>query len=267
MDTKIPKKIEYKIGLFLIFFYILTSYVAVDILVPSKVNTLFLYAFLGWGAFVTLIYGIKEKLSIYTIWYGLFMSFSLLFMINSPAFEILSGEFYLMIVAFLLTFFIQTFIRSEKELLKVCWFYGIGSFALVMMLLFTGNLVGGSDADRLGQELMGNANTFAFMIMFAVFLELFLLIYISESKYQRILLIFMVLFNMYALALSAGRKFFILPFVFAYLLLILKINKRGKRNFILYTVLSIIVVITVFNMIMKGGKFLLFCFRHIIHWR
>ena len=64
MDNKIPKKIEYRIGLFLVFFYILTSYVAVDILVPSKVNTLFLYAFLGWGAFVTLIYGIKEKLAV-----------------------------------------------------------------------------------------------------------------------------------------------------------------------------------------------------------
>lgn len=244
------KKIEYKIGIFLLFLYIFTSYVAVDIIVPSLVNTIFLYVFLGWGLLVTLIHGINDKLPIYTCWYAIFMIVSFICMLYSPSVAILTGEFYLMIVSFLLTYLIQLFIKTEQDFKKLAWFYSISSLAMILMLQFTGNLSGSAE-ERLGGELVGNANTFAFIIMFAVLLQLWLLIYNSKGLLLKIVLFSMVIYNMYALALSAGRKFFLLPFGFVYLLLILKVNKKGKRNFILYTIICAIIAVVAFNMVMK----------------
>ena len=33
-----------------------------DVIIPSTYNTLFLYAFLGWGLLIALMYGVKEKI-------------------------------------------------------------------------------------------------------------------------------------------------------------------------------------------------------------
>ncbi len=244
------KKIEYTIGFILMAIYIFTSYVAVDITISSNVNTICLYLFVGWGLLIALLYGMKSGIPKYNVWCAIFMVASIFCMAYSREFKILSGHFYVMIVNFLLTYFIFVFVKKEKDFYRLAWIYSLSSFAMVMMLQFTGNLVGSSE-ERLGGEIVGNANTFAFMIMFAVFLQLWLLVYNSNGWLQKLLLSTMLLYNMYALALSAGRKFFLLPFVFMYLLLILKVNKKGKRNVVLYTIISAIIAVVAFNMVMK----------------
>lgn len=246
------KKIEYTIGFVLMAIYIFTSYVAVDITLSSKTNTFFLYLFVAWGALVTLMHGVREKLSTYTIYYAFFMIISLLSMGYSQEFNILSGQFYLMIVAFLLTFLFQVFIINEKNFVWMCWIYAIASLSLVIMLQATGNLVGGSDEERLGQELMGNANIFATLIMVAVLYELWLIIYGTKKWYGKIILIIMVIYNMYALALSAGRKYVVIPFVFLYMLLVCKRNKKGKRNIVIYTLILVLLIIGAYNLMMKN---------------
>lgn len=250
MKQDSSKKIEYIIGWILLSVYIFTSYIAVDIIINRQVNTIVMYAFLGWGAITTVLYGVRSKIPTYTTWYAVFMLASLVIMLYSPESRILSGEFYLMIVSFLLTFFIQLFIRKEKDFNKLCWVYGVSSFVLVLMLQFTGNLIGSAE-ERLGEELLGNTNNFAIVIMIATMLELWLLLYNPNSVLKKCLLSVMVLYNMYALALSAGRKFFIMPFVFLYILLICKKNKNGRRNIILYTVIAAVIAGLAFNMIMK----------------
>lgn len=244
------KKIEYTIGFLLLSIYILTTYVAVDIIISRSINTITLYAFLAWGLVTTMLYGIKKKIPTYTIWYACFMLVSLGTMIYSPETRIMSGEFYLMIVSFLITYFVQMFINNEKDFEKLCWVYAISSFAMVVMLQITGNLVGSAE-ERLGGELLDNANNFAIVIMIATMLELWLLVYNSNSILKKCLLSVVILYNMYALALSAGRKFFIMPFVFLYILLIFKRNKKGKRSFVLYTVITAIFALVAFFAIMK----------------
>ena len=244
------KKIEYTIGLVLLSIYIFTTYVAVDIIVSKQINTLTLYAFLAWGMLTTLLYGIKTKIPTYSAWYLVFMVASLFAMSYSPEFKIMSGQFYLMIVSFLVTYFVQLFINSEKDFEKLCWVYALSSFAMVLMLQFTGNLVG-SVEERLGGELLDNANNFAIVIMVATMLELWLLIYNSKTFVKKILLTAIILYNMYALALAASRKNFIVPFLFLYILLICKINKKGKRNIVFYTVISILLVVIAFTAIMN----------------
>ena len=244
-------KIEYKIGFVLMALYIFSAYVAVDITISASVNTFFLYAFLGWGTLVALMHGIMKKLSTHTIYYAGFMVVSLLSMGYSPEFNIFSGQFYLMIVAFLMTFLFNIFIRKEKDFVYLSWFYAISSFALVIMLQVTGNLEG-TEGERLGQELVGNANIFATIIMVAVLYELWLLVYGTKKWFIKLALIAMVIYNMYALALSAGRKYVVIPFMFLYILLICKTNKKGKRNVILYTLLTVILVVCSYNLMMNN---------------
>lgn len=230
--------------------YVFTSYVAVDITISSKINTIFLYLFVVWGMLTALLYGMKSSIPKYNVWYAVFLIVSLFNMAYSPEFSILKGHFYLLIINFLLTYFIFMFVKNEEDFKKIAWVYSFSSFAMVLMLQFTGNLVGSSE-ERLGGEVVGNANTFAFMIMFAVFLQIWLLIYNSNGWIQKLLLSTMILYNMYALALSAGRKYFLLPFLFIFILMILKVNKKGKRNIILYSVISVIIAVVAFNMVMK----------------
>ena len=56
---------------------------------------------------------------------------------------------------------------------------------------------------------------------------------------------------MYGLALSAGRKFFVIPFVFMYVLLLVKQDKNGKKHMLKYTVAMITIVFIVYSLIMK----------------
>ena len=244
------KKIEYTLGFALLSIYIFTTYVAVDVIISRSINTLTSYAFLAWGLLTTLLYGIKQKIPTYSAWYLVFMVASLFAMGYSPEFKIMSGQFYLMIVSFFVTYFVQLFITNGEDFKNLCWVYAISSFAMVLMLQFTGNLVGSSE-ERLGGELLDNANNFACVIMLATMLELWLIVYKSKPFIKKILLTIMVLYNMYALALSAGRKFFLLPFVFLYILLLCKKNKKGKRNVVLYTLIAAILAVVAFNMIMN----------------
>ena len=119
------------------------------------------------------------------------------------------------------------------------------------MLQVTGNLEG-TEGERLGQELVGNANIFATVIMVAVLYELWLLVYGTKKWFIKLALIAMVIYNMYALALSAGRKYVVIPFMFLYILLICKTNKKGKRNVILYTLLTVILVVCAYNLMMNN---------------
>lgn len=250
MKHNSSKKIEYTIGLILLSAYIFTNYIAVDILVSKQVNTITLYAFLVWGLLTTVLYGLKSKIPTYTIWYAVFMVASIFTMAQSPEFKIMSGQFYLMIVSFFVTYFVQLFITDKRDFEKLSWVYAWSSLAMVLMLQFTGNLVGSAE-ERLGEELLDNANNFAVVIMIATMLELWLLVYNSKKLLSKIVLLVMVLYNMYTLALSAGRKFFLLPFVFLYILLLCKKNKKGKRNIVLYTLIAAILAVVAFNMIMK----------------
>lgn len=245
--------------------YVFVSYIAVDIWVSSTVNSIVLYAFVGLGAIFIVYKFLKDKVKIpaFSIWYLVFMIVSIITMLYSPEQNILSGQFYLMIVSFLLTFLYLTFIRTESHVMSFAWAFVIGSLFLNVMLLSEGMLTG-SAGDRLGSEIMGNANNFARMIMVATMYAMWLLIHgikkadMKTEKgrksvpYLKVLLVAIILFDIYALIMSAGRSFFIIPFVFAYVLLIY--NKPFKK-IICYTALFACFVVFVYVLIMEVPEF------------
>ena len=67
-------------------------------------------------------------------------------------------------------------------------------------------------------------------MMVAVMYTIWLLVFKAKRLITRTVLIVMIAVDFYALMLSAGRKFFVVPFIFLYILLISKRNKRGKKR-------------------------------------
>lgn len=243
----------YSIGLFMLFFYIFTSYIASDVIISSKWNSFSLYSFIGITAFFYFV-GLYNnnwilRITTYTKWYGLFIIMSLLTMIYSPEKSLSSGQMYMMIVSFILTTLISFLIRNEKDFIKIGLFYASSAVILNIILFFTGHLTG-SSVDRLGTNLMGNANIYATMIMIAVMYACWLYVYWSPNFIIKILILLSLLMNMYSLILSGGRKFFVIPFVYLYLLLVFKKNKKGRKQVIKYSFLALIVIVLIYYLIL-----------------
>ncbi len=236
--------------MFLMCIYVITSFIAVNGLLNESINALCLYAFFGYGCMLAALNLKKIKISYYSIWNLIFMAASLIVMGYSPSFAIMSGSFYTLIVSFALTFFFQMFIRNGEDFRKLCWYYTIASLLLMVMLHSRGMLVGTAE-ERLGQDTFGNANIFASLMMIAVLYELWLLIYGTNKPLHKIFVIFIIIYSMYGLSLSAGRKYVLIPFIYLYLLLIYKTSKSGRKHIILYTLLMALLVGGAYTAIMK----------------
>lgn len=254
MHIVINKRSGFSLGLVFLFIYILFSYIATDIVISSKYNSYALYLFLIWGVISTAL-SIKNgngklELNTYTTWYLFFYFISFLTMIYSPAFSILSGTSYLMIVSLILTFFAGMAIKTDSDFTCVCWFYAIAATSIILILFISGNLHATS-SNRLGTDVYGNANTFAEMIMIAVLLEIWLLIYSTKTIKTKIVIIFMLIIETYSLFLSGGRKSLVIPIVFSYLLLCLKTDSKGRRKIIKYTLVIAAIVLIIWNLITK----------------
>ncbi len=242
-----------KIGLLLLGIYLFFSFNAHDIVIPTKYVQLSLYALLGWGV-LSVFLKRNVKINIYIIWYFIFLCWSVITMMYSPETNIFGGEMRLIIVAFITAFIFQLFVNDEGDFEKVAWFCAISAFVLVATLHFTGNLVADAN-NRLGGDIMGNANNFAGMIMYAVMFEIWLIVYKKYALPVKICLFAMILVNYYALVLSAGRKFFVLPIIFLYILLLYKRDKKGRVHTIKYTLFIIALVAVLYYLLMNVPMF------------
>lgn len=244
------------VGLALMCIYIFFSYTAVDIIMPSVINSISLYVFIAYGALVAVLSAARGRfaLPVYSAWYLVFMIISLMTMVYSPEKSIFSGEFYLMIVSFVLTFLIQLFVQTERTFELICWGYSVSAASLNLMLIFTGKMTADA-SNRLGGDIFGNSNTFATMMMVAVMYTIWLLIYHKNSLFVKGLLLGMIVLDYYALTLSAGRKFFVIPVVFFYILLLFKVDKNGRRHFIRSTMVFLALSLLLGYLIMTVPMF------------
>jgi len=245
----------YKIGCLIAYIYIFVAYVAQDLVISSRFTSLMLYIFLAYSAYVFVSrFRANYSLSVFACWYLLFGLISCITALYAPSFSGATGSLYAMLVAFCLGLFLQMYARNDLEFSRIAWCYAISSFALVVLLFLTGNLKGEA-GDRLGNELVGNANTFAAMMMMATMFAIWLLVYKTKTWLSKILMLTIIVADLYALVLSGGRKYFIIPFLFFYLLLLFKTNKRGKRHIIIYTVLFAGMIAVVWYLIMNVESF------------
>lgn len=252
------------IGLALVCLYIFTTFVAVDIVISSIFKSIALILMLCWTMFYIIRSWLKKEfpLSGYTAWYIVFIAISFITILYSQEYNILSGQFYLMLVNFCVTFSILVFIKNGFHFKAIAYSFIVSATILVIMLYAEG-LLSGTVANRLGQDLMGNANIFAHVMMTGVMLGIWTLVYGSsrdsfKSKYLikyfwlvKIILVTSIILCMYALILSGGRKYFVLPFLFLYILLIFKKDKNGNTHFWFYTIFAMIMVIIAYFLVMN----------------
>ena len=251
-EIKRNKKIDkFSIGIILAFGYVFTSYIAQDILISSRINSLFLYTFLLSSAYIFISEKKINKGSFdFAIWYASFMLFSMVLMLISPDVTGVFGSFYAMIVSLLVALSLQLHVKTEHKFHTMCRCYAISAVAFVLILFFTGNLKGDAN-DRLGQELLGNANIFAAMMMLAAMYTVWIIVYDAKKLSIRLAWCAVLALDMYALMLSGGRKFFIVPFVFLYILLWFKKDKNGRRHIFMYTAIFAVLIIAVWIIIME----------------
>jgi len=233
----------------LLVLYIVSGYLAQDVLLPASLNQLAMYAFLGFSMAVILLRG-KVKLNNIVLWELLCLGLAFAAMLYGPEFSILGGTYYVLIVNFILVFIFAQMPWNEKQFAMVMKTYVFSAVVLIAVLAATGNLEDQSESGRLGQELTGNANILAMMLMVSAMYGIWLLVSSKGTGFKLLVLAAVVLIYI-GMFLSGGRKYIVVPIVFAYILLLNSRDKKGRKHIIRNTLLIIAVVILVYQVIMK----------------
>ena len=248
---KLQIKISVKsIGLFAGVLYYIFCYISCYEKIPSRLNSIFLYFFVGMGLIHFLLTKGSAFNKPYFKWYLSFMLFSLIGLPIAMIFAEVTGwfdTFYQMIVSLLICNSLMAFVDNAEDLKKIGKAHIVGAVALVGLLACAGQL---HIDERLGTTATGNANIFASMYMIAAIYAVWIFT-LSGTKSEKIFAFISWLIIMYALLLSGGRKFVIVPIVFLYIILIFKLDKYGKRHIAFYTLGVAAIVIGLYFLIMN----------------
>lgn len=243
------KTIPEKLWFALLIIYIASGYFAQDLLMPSIINSVVLYVFLAYSLVAILCSG-KLKLTPILWWELACLAVSFIAMIYSPSFSIFGGTYYALIVNFVLVFILTQMPWNEQRFEMIMKVFMLSAAGLIIVLALTGNLEDTSDSGRLGQELTGNANILATMLMVGAIYAFWLLVS-SSSTSTKLFSFISVLIVYFGIFLSGGRKYVIIPIVFLYVLLLYKTDTNGKRHLIFNSLLVVAICVLLYQLIMK----------------
>ena len=246
---------ERSVGVALFCLYIFISSLANDMVFPSSIGSLTLYLFLGYSVLYILL---NKKLKINRIikWMLVFIAFCVFTMLYSPEKGFLSdSEFYLLIVNFILILFLSQSDININDIKKISWANILSGGFLIFILFARGNLTGFSTSNRFGQDLFGNSNILANLLMKSALYAIWLLVYSENKIIHKMVLTLCLVASYYGMFLSGGRKFIIIPAIFLYILLFFKRDSRGRKHLVKYTGVVIAIVIAVYYLIMNVPAF------------
>lgn len=233
------------LGLFLACIYIFFTYIAKGSILSENYTRVSLYLFLVWAVF-NVIKNNAIIINSYNKWYFCFFclcSFSIIYADNKLR---ILESIYPLLVILGVTFAFMLVIKKKSDYIIIFWAYSLSATLLIIILLLTNQLY--MDV-RLGSSLFGNANAFAHFFAVSVVCSIWLFIYSKRSL--KIFALACIISQIYALALSGGRKSFVFPFIFLYTLLLLKKDKTGRKHIVKYTIIFIIIVVIVYYMVMN----------------
>lgn len=217
----------------------------------EAVHSIVLYAFFGM-AIISSFVKMKIQINKYLIWYLGFVFLSMLSLLYTPR---NNGSIYDVIVVFCITFAMSSIMTSQRrmEIFMRCLI--IGSVILMVNLIVTGQTDIDTDiGERLGSELTGNANVFACIYMVAACSSVYFIM--SRPKlWQKAVYLLTLVLQMYALILSGGRKYPIVPLLVWFFIILLKTDKKGKKHIVVYSIIGITIAI-VFYYLMINVSFL-----------
>ena len=136
--------------------------------------------------------------------------------------------------------------RDFGGLKKLLHFFSFLGFFIFLILFFTGRI---NDEFRLGTDLLGNANTFAMLIMVMAIGSIYYVFTIKKKILIPLYLVFSAA-DLYLIFLSGGRKFIIFLIVFVFVSFIIRTEKGQIKNAIISVIVVSVLVLLGYQIIM-----------------
>lgn len=227
-------------------YVVLCVYLAINVLkyienMPVALTTATLYGFAVLGA-VALVLNQRIRLNRHSIWIIAVWCICLLSCLISKSVSTSWSTCvdYLKLVIFAVVF--ANIVDSRKRMEGVLAMLSVATIILFIYLAANDLL---ETEGRLGNELTGNANTFASLFMVGAFASVYF-VFCRKSRIGKVLFTAAFIVQEYAIALSGGRKFFLLPLILYCGVLVFSTSKYGKRRAIRNGLLAVAVICVVF---------------------
>lgn len=234
----VHKKCSERFGFltFLLALYVIFLYIAQNTLLPPILSSMSMYAFVIW-TFLSILKKKKFKIYNYTLWYVLLMIWSVVTFFWAD--NLVLSQVYIMAVSLIITYCFINAIDTKEKLDCLAFLFVCAADLLCILIFATGQFAVGIDSERLGVDVMGNANTFSTFLMVAAVFASWILIFkkpLSAKIFNGLSLVF-ILFMM---AVSGGRKTIIAVFLCSSYFFI----TRDRNNY-LKSILNILKVVAV----------------------
>lgn len=239
-----PQK-KMNIGIFAIYIYILLLCIGHYPIMGPEVQQTWLYLFIGIGGAAILLNIGSFRIIPYFVWYGGFMLLSLFSCFYAVNQNVALLGLYRLFVVLSVMVAVGVLTRSKEDIKKILVCFSVSGFILFVILVAEDLLT--STKGRLGDELFGNANDFATLVMLCAFCSIWLIL--GSSGIQRIIYSVFLATQGYSLLLSGGRKYILIPLVFTYLFFYLKNDNKLSlvRNTVVFATLVALLFIAMFN--------------------
>ena len=201
------QNVKDKLLVFPLLLYIISSYLCQETLISPKINSLLLLAFVGIAMIYSMFKAKTANLN-FSKWYFVFVCYALCsaLLMTSNVFSTL----YQMFVILILTFCFSITISNKETLDLIIVTYVLSAVAMGILIMhynpvyLLGNLDTINGA-RLGGEETGNANIFTALMMFSGVFASWLVLY-NRNNVLRVIALLSLLFILYLMAHSGGRK-------------------------------------------------------------
>ena len=224
-------------SLVLLALYIFFSYTAQETLLPPFLHSMVMYLFIAWSFFV-LICNKKFTVSYYTIWYLILMALAAVSFLWAT--NVVVSALYTMMTSLIITFCVIQALKSTRDIDFIMVTFVVSAVIMGIMIIATGQL---NADERLGESITGNANSFSALLMVAAILAVWLFTY-RAKKWMKLLPFSSLLFILYLMLMSGGRKTIIAVLVSWIVLAILKdIHRLPKTLFNLLKIAAIFIVL------------------------
>ena len=193
---------------------------------PGIVNSACLYGFLGLAALAVLANG-SIRMGLHAWWYLIFTCAGILSYFyaadQTHTLNSLKECFQVLIISVL----IFNLMINQKRIHAVMAALSLAPLILYFYLMATGQL--NTDGERLGQTMAVNANVFASVYMIAAISSVYF-VFFYEKKWVRFCFVLFLVMQIHTLALSGGRKYFLLPVILFCVMMVIRRDKRGRKQ-------------------------------------
>ena len=223
---------------FLMTLYILFNYIAQNTLLPPIVSSISMYALVIWTLLSSFIFKTsKTQIYKYTLWYIVLMIWSVMSFLWAG--NLVYSQVYNMAVSLIITFCFMNTVDTREKLDYFAYVYVCAADILCILIFVTGQFVTGTEGERLGGDVTGNANTFSSFLMVSAVFAAWLLIFKGRAL-SKIFNGLSLAFILFMMAASGGRKTII-----AVLLCLVYFFITKDRNNVVKSILNIVKAVAI----------------------